>query len=125
MPEVRDMAEERLRQIITQTCAAFGATAEITYLRDYPVTSNHPQETVFAAEAARAVSGDCDTNAPVTMGGEDFAYMLEERPGAYILMGNGDTAKVHQPDYDFNDDAIPAGCSYWVELAEQRLPLPA
>ena len=73
------------------------------------------------AEAARAVSGQCD-EAPLVMGGEDFAYMLEERPGAYILMGNGDTAKVHSPDYNFNDNAIPAGCSWWAEIVEQRMP---
>ena len=57
------------------------------------------------------------------MGGEDFSFMLNERPGAYILLGNGDTANVHQPDYDFNDEAIGAGCSWWVEMVEGRLPL--
>jgi hypothetical protein len=67
------------------------------------------------------VSGDCD-EAPLVMGGEDFAFMLEERPGAYILVGNGDTAPVHHPKYNFNDEAIPAGCSWWAEIVERRLP---
>ena len=122
-PEVQDLVETRLKAIVKQTCEAFGASVEINYLRDYPVMVNSNEETRFAAKAAEAVSGDCDTDYPMTMGGEDFAFMLNEKPGAYILVGNGDTAMVHTPDYDFNDDAIPAGCSYWVELAEQRLPL--
>ena len=83
---------------------------------------NHDDQTGFAAEVARAVSGSCD-EAPLVMGGEDFAYMLEERPGAYILVGNGDSAPVHHPEYNFNDDAIPAGCSWWAEVVERRLPL--
>ena len=83
---------------------------------------NHDAQTEFAADVARSVSGQCD-DAPLVMGGEDFAFMLEERPGAYILVGNGDTAMVHHPMYNFNDDVIPAGCSWWAGLAEQRMPL--
>jgi metal-dependent amidase/aminoacylase/carboxypeptidase family protein len=86
------------------------------------VMVNHPAQTEFAAEVATAVSGNCEES-PLVMGGEDFAFMLEERPGAYILMGNGDTAHVHHPKYNFNDDAIPAGCSWLAELIERRMPV--
>lgn len=119
--EVREATEARFREIVEHTALAFGATAKLDYRRNYPVTANSETETVYAAEAARAVAGTCDDNAEMTMGGEDFSYMLLERPGAYILMGNGDTAGVHTPDYDFNDAAIPFGCSWFVEVAESRL----
>ncbi|MFN4058660.1 MAG: M20 aminoacylase family protein [Roseinatronobacter sp.] len=119
-PKLRDLAQTRLTDLVTHTAAAYGAKANVGYERGYPVMVNTPEETAFAAEIARKVSGDCAA-APLVMGGEDFAYMLEERPGAYILVGNGDTANVHHPEYDFNDDAIPAGSSYWAELVEQRL----
>jgi amidohydrolase len=122
--EMRDLAERRLKAIAESTAVTFGATAGINYMRGYPVMVNHDEQTEFAAEVARAVSGDC-AEAPLVMGGEDFAYMLEERPGAYILVGNGDGAMVHHPEYNFNDDAIPAGCSWWAEIAERRLPLSA
>ncbi len=118
--EVADMAETRIREIATHTARAFGAEAEIDYHRNYPVMANHETETEYASEAARKVTGDCN-EAPLIMGGEDFSYMLLERPGAYILVGNGDTAKVHTPEYNFNDDAIPFGCSWFVEVAESRL----
>ncbi len=120
--DVQDTVEARLKEIATHTAAAYGTEAKVDYQRNYPSMANHPAETDFAADAARRVSGAC-RDEPPTMGGEDFAFLLNARPGAYILIGNGDTAKVHSPDYDFNDDAIPAGCSYWVELAESRLPL--
>lgn len=116
-----DLAEERLKDIVTHVAAAFGCSAKVDYVRNYPVMSNAETETEHAIAAARKVSGDCSL-AEKTMGGEDFAFMLNARPGAYILMGNGDTAKVHSPDYNFNDDAIPAGCSWYVEMAESRLP---
>ena len=120
--DVQDKVEARLNEIVMHTAATYGAEAKVDYLRNYPSMANHPTETEFAADAARRVSGTCHDEPP-TMGGEDFAFLLNARPGAYILVGNGDTAKVHSPDYDFNDDTIPAGCSYWVELAESRLPL--
>jgi metal-dependent amidase/aminoacylase/carboxypeptidase family protein len=82
---------------------------------------NSDDQTAFAAEVATAVSGGC-AEAPLVMGGEDFAFMLNARPGAYILVGNGDTANVHHPKYNFNDDAIPAGCSWWAEIVERRMP---
>ena len=119
---VREQAPARLKAIAEHTAAAFGAVAEVEHMPNYPVMENAPAETEFAAEAARAVSGDC-ADAPLIMGGEDFAYMLNARPGAYILVGNGDTAPVHHPEYDFNDETIPAGCSWYAEIAERRLPL--
>ncbi len=120
-PEMRDLAEKRIKEIVAGITATFGGTGEVTYHRGYPVMVNHEEQTEFAAEVARAVSGGCD-EAPLVMGGEDFAFMLEERPGAYILVGNGDTASVHHPKYNFTDEAIPAGCSWWAEIVERRMP---
>ena len=120
-PEMRDLAEARLKAICEGTAATFGAKADVTYYRGYPCMVNHDEQTAFAAEVAKSVSGSCD-DAPLVMGGEDFAFMLEERPGAYILVGNGDTAMVHHPEYNFNDEAIPAGCSWWAGIVEQRMP---
>ena len=120
--EMRDLAEERLQQLCESFGPAFGGKITLTYERNYPVMVNHPDQTEFAAEVARSVSGQCE-DAPLVMGGEDFAFMLEARPGAYILVGNGDTAAVHHPEYNFNDEAIPAGCSWWAGVAEQRMPL--
>jgi hippurate hydrolase len=119
--DMRALAEERLKAIATNTCAAFGAEAEVKYYLGYPCMVNHDEQTAFAASVAEKVSGDC-TEAPLVMGGEDFAYMLEERPGAYILVGNGDTASVHHPEYNFDDEAIPAGCSWWAGIVEERMP---
>ncbi|MCF6431970.1 M20 aminoacylase family protein [Leisingera sp. MMG026] len=119
--EMRDLAEKRINEVCNGIAATFGGTADVTYHRGYPVMANHGAQTEFAAKVAASVSGSCE-DAPLVMGGEDFAFMLEERPGAYILMGNGDTAMVHHPEYNFNDDAIPAGCSWWAEIVEQRMP---
>ncbi|MGB1390145.1 MAG: M20 aminoacylase family protein [Paracoccaceae bacterium] len=121
-PEMRDLAERRIQEICDGVAATFGGKADVTYIRGYPVMVNSEEQTEFAAEVARSVSGSCD-DAPLVMGGEDFAYMLEERPGAYILVGNGDTALVHHPEYNFNDEAIPAGCSWWAEIVERRMPV--
>ena len=118
--EVQDMAERRIRETVMQTAAAFGAKADVGYHRNYPAMANSETETGHAIEAAKRVAGDCG-HADLTMGGEDFAFMLNACPGAYILLGNGDTAHVHQPTYDFNDAVIPHGCSWWVEIAEGRL----
>lgn len=120
--EMRDLAEARLGEICAGIGAAQGLDISLEYRRMYPVMANHETETGHAIAAAKKVSGDC-ADAPLIMGGEDFAFMLEARPGAYILVGNGDTASVHHPKYDFTDDIIPAGCSYWAELAEARMPL--
>ena len=118
---VRDLAERRLGEIARATAEAYGAEAEVIYERGYPVMVNTDEQTEFAAEVARAVSGEC-AESPLVMGGEDFAYMLQSRPGAYILVGNGDTAPVHHPAYDFNDEAIPAGVSWWAGVVESRMP---
>ncbi|WP_029058086.1 M20 aminoacylase family protein [Stappia stellulata] len=122
-PEIRDMAEARLKQIVPTIAEAFGAKATIHYKRDYPITSNHEEQTEFAAGIAREIAGadNVDTDVPPTMGGEDFSFMLEERPGAFIFAGNGDTAMLHHPAYDFNDELIPVGCSYWVKLVETAM----
>jgi len=119
--QMRALAEKRIVEICNGTAATFGGTADINYMHGYPVMVNHDEQTQFAASVAASVSGEC-ADAPLVMGGEDFAFMLEERPGAYILVGNGDTAMVHHPEYNFNDEAIPAGCSWWAEIAEQRMP---
>ncbi len=121
--EVRDLVEQRATKLAEATAEAYGATAKVDYIRGYPATVNHATETEFAAESAAKVSGACDTDAALVMGGEDFSYMLESRPGAYILMGNGlEGAMVHHPEYNFNDEAIPSGCSWWAEMVESRMP---
>ena len=122
-PEIRDQLEEGIKRIATNVAAAFGAKAEVQYDRGYPVTMNHPAETGYAAEVARAISGDVTTDMAPMMGGEDFSYMLLERPGAYIFVGNGDTAMVHHPAYDFDDNAIPAGSSWYAGMIEARMPV--
>ncbi|TDE40189.1 M20 aminoacylase family protein [Antarcticimicrobium sediminis] len=119
--DMRAMAETRISEICNGIAATFGGTVVVDYHRGYPVMVNSEDQTEFAAEVARKVSGGCD-EAPMVMGGEDFAFLLEERPGAYILVGNGDTAMVHHPEYNFNDEAIPAGCSWWAEIVESRMP---
>ncbi|MFL5021945.1 MAG: M20 aminoacylase family protein [Microvirga sp.] len=123
-PDVRDLAETRIRAIVENVCAAFGAKAEIDYDRGYPVTMNDPDKTEFMANVARAVAGEdaIDTTILPLMGAEDFSYMLEQRPGAYIFLGNGDTAGVHHPAYDFNDEASPYGDSLWAKIVEPGMP---
>ena len=121
-PHVRDLAEKEFLQITELTAEAMGGSADAKFTRGYPVMSNSSEQTEFAAKVARDVAGEC-AEAPLVMGGEDFAYMLEERPGAYILLGNGDSSPVHHPKYNFNDDAIPFGCSWLVELVEQKMPV--
>ena len=124
-PEVRDQLEEGIRRISVNVAAAFGAVAEVQYDRGYPVTMNHPDQTAYAAEVARSIAGDVNTEMAPMMGGEDFSYMLLERPGAYIFVGNGDTAMVHHPAYDFDDNAIPAGSSWYAGMIETRMPVSA
>jgi hippurate hydrolase len=121
-PEMRDMAERRILEISRLTAETYGAVADAQYKRSYPVMTNSQEQTDFAAEVAVKVVGKCD-EASLVMGGEDFSFMLEERPGAYILLGNGNSAPVHTERYNFNDEIIPAGCSWFAELAEQRMPL--
>jgi hippurate hydrolase len=124
LPEVRDTLEKRLHEIVEGTAKAYCARATLTYTRGYPVTSNHERETEFAAAIATDVAGQdaVDANTPPLMGGEDFSYMLEARPGAFIFIGNGDSAGLHHPAYDFNDDVIPAGVAFWARLVETAMP---
>ncbi len=123
MPEVRDLAETRIKQISESLASAYGAKVTVSYGRNYPVTVNHRDETGHALAAAADIAGESKVSADLDpmMGGEDFSYMLLARPGAFIFIGNGDTAGLHNPAYDFNDEAIPHGISYWVKLAEMRL----
>lgn len=121
--EVRAMAEQRMAQIVHNSADAHNAEASINYHRGYPVTYNHADQTDFAVSIASGIAGPDKVNADTspTMGGEDFSYMLEARPGSFIFIGNGDTANLHHPAYDFNDEVIPHGVSYWVQLAESAL----
>ncbi|MBT7507106.1 MAG: amidohydrolase [Rhodospirillales bacterium] len=126
--DVRDMIKQRMSDICDGLAAAYGATLKLDYEEGYPALINHPYETDRAVLAAKAVVGEGNVNAeqPPTMGSEDFAYMLEARPGAYILLGQGDENNVHQlhhSHYDFNDEILAIGASYWATLAEQELPL--
>ena len=122
--ECRTLAETRIREIAAGTAAAFGATAEVTWDAGYPVTVNTPEHTAYAATVARAVGTDVDDAVDPIMPSEDFSYMLEERPGAYIMLGNGESAACHHPSFDFADAAIPFGASWFSGMVEARLPLP-
>jgi amidohydrolase len=122
--KVQDYVEARIGQIVEGTALALGARAEVHYHRGYPVTVNAAENTAFAAEVAKSVSGVVDTDTPPLMGAEDFSFMLNERPGAYIFLGNGDTAMVHHPAYNFDDNAIPFGSSWYAGMAEARMPSP-
>ncbi|WP_062017727.1 M20 aminoacylase family protein [Aureimonas sp. AU4] len=121
----RDLAERRIREIAAGIGAAQGVEIEVDYDRNYPVTLNHAGEAAFCADVAAEVAGESAVNRDTVplMGGEDFSYMLEQRPGAFIFVGNGASAGLHHPAYDFNDEAIPFGSSYWLTLAERALPL--
>ena len=122
--DVRDLCETRIRALVESVCAAFGAKATVDYQRGYPVTRNHPEQTDFLMKVANEVGGAEAVDAGIAplMGAEDFSYMLERRPGAYIFLGNGDTAGVHNPAYDFNDEAIPYGVSLWAKVVETAMP---
>ena len=122
-PKVQDYVEARVKAICEGTAATFGASAAVDYRRGYPVTVNAEDNTVYAADVAEAVSGKVDRDTPPLMGAEDFSFMLNERPGAYIFLGNGDTAMVHHPAYNFDDNAIPFGSSWYAGMAEARMPV--
>ncbi|HET7803323.1 MAG TPA: M20 aminoacylase family protein [Pseudolabrys sp.] len=123
-PEVRDLLEKRLPVVVESTAAAYGAKARLTYKRGYPVLVNHEKQTEFAASVAGQIAGQdkVDTGLPPMMGAEDFSFMLNTRPGAFIWIGNGPSAGLHHPSYNFNDEVIPFGTSYWVKLVETALP---
>jgi amidohydrolase len=122
-PEVRDALGKRLHEVVEATAKVHGATAKLNLRRGYPVLRNHERETAFAATIAGEIAGTehVDTDMAPVMGAEDFSYMLEARPGAFIFVGNGDTAGLHHQSYDFNDDIIPIGTSYWVRLVETAM----
>ena len=124
---VGEYAEQAIRRIATGICEAVGATMQLDYQRRYPSTINHADETELAAAAAASVVGEdnIDRHPVPSMGSEDFAYMLRERPGCYVWLGNGAAeggCMLHNPGYDFNDDILPIGASYWATLVEQILP---
>jgi len=123
LPATRDLAERRVREIVAGIAAAAGVSATLDYTRNYPATCNHPQQTDFAATVARHIVGGDQVHTEIqpTMGAEDFSFMLEARPGAFMFIGNGDTAGLHHPGYDFNDAALPYGMSYWAEIVERAL----
>jgi hippurate hydrolase len=122
--EVRNHVEAQLEALVRNVPAGFGAEGRLEYIRHYPVTVNHARETDLAARAAQEVAGEgqVDLEMPPVLGGEDFSFMLNEVPGAMINIGNGPSAGLHHPQYDFNDEVIAWGCSYWTTLVRQRLP---
>ncbi len=119
--EMRDLIEDRIKEIVEGVASTFGGKFKIEYARHIPVTVNSDIQTGYASQAAVAVSGDC-VEAPMEMGGEDFSFMLEERPGAFMILGAGEGAGLHNPKYDFNDEIIPMGCSWFAEMVERRMP---
>ena len=121
-PGLRDHAEARLRAIVEGQAASYGVAARVDYHRSYPPTVNHPGQTAFAADVARGVSGQVVDDLAPEMGAEDFSYMLEARPGAFLFLGQGIGASVHHPEFDFNDAAAPFGASFFARLIETRQP---
>jgi amidohydrolase len=120
--ETAELVEKRVREIVAGVALMTGAKVDLDYVHGYPVTVNHPSQTDFAIQVAKEIAGDNKVHeTPPMMGAEDFSYMLEARPGAFIFCGNGDTAGLHHPAYNFNDEAIPFGTSYWVKLVENTL----
>ena len=125
LPDVQDRIETEMRRIAKGIAEAHGAGIEVTYERRYPPTVNTARETEFAADAASSVVGGDSLlrDLPPVMGAEDFGWMLKEKPGCYIWLGNGGGAPVHNPNYDFNDEVLAVGASYWSELVETLLPI--
>ena len=121
--DVQRMVMDRLEAIVAGQAASYGVTATLDYEIGYPATVNDPARAEFAAEVAREVSAQVTVDAPPKMGAEDFAYMLNERPGAYVFVGNGDTAGLHHPAYDFDDNTAPVDASFFARLVERALPV--
>ena len=122
--ELQETLPERIRLITDGVALTFGAKSELTYHSGYPATINTKSQSEFCAEIAQEIAGSAngvDLNPVPSMGAEDFSYMLQERPGCYIWAGNGDSAGLHHPEYDFNDQLLAVGASYWSKLVEQRL----
>ena len=127
-PQMRELAEKRIREIATGVAQGLGASAEVEYRRGYPATVNTEKEAAFAARVGERVfgKGNVVTDGEPTMGGEDFSYMLQARPGAYVFLGQGGAqggCYLHNPGYDFNDEVIPLGAGYLAALVEESLPL--
>lgn len=125
-PSVQTLVRERMAAIVEGQAASFGVEAKLTYEVGYPATINDPEKTAFAVEVAKEIAGAAgvQSNVAPEMGAEDFSYLLNERPGAYLFIGNGDTAGLHHPAYDFDDEASAAGASFFVRLVEAAQPLP-
>ena len=126
--EIRELAEKRIQEIVTSMAQGLGASATVEYRRGYPATVNTEKEALFAAQVGEKVfgKGNVVTDGEPTMGGEDFSYMLQAKPGAYVFLGQGGTQSgcfLHNPGYDFNDEVIPLGAGYLAALAEESLPL--
>ncbi|MBO9402833.1 M20 aminoacylase family protein [Shimia sp. R9_3] len=121
VPKTRDMVQARIEEIVTQVAESFGGKATLDYQRITPATINSEEQAAFAEDVVTAISGSCNL-ADISMGGEDFSYMLQARPGAFIMIGNGDSASLHHPEYNFDDDAIPYGSSFLSEVIERRMP---
>jgi hippurate hydrolase len=121
-PEVRELVEKRIREVVAGVAQITGARIDLEYTPGYPVTVNHASQTDIATRVAKEIAGDANVHeSPPVMGAEDFAYMLEARPGAFIFCGNGNSAGLHHPAYDFDDNAIVFGTSYWIKLVENTL----
>ena len=120
--DMRDLVQERLSQVAEGTAAANQCEITIEYERGYPITDNNEEATQHAISVASSVS-EVDTDTPPIMPSEDFAYMLMEKPGAFIFLGNGDSQMLHNPDYIFDDEAIPFGSSWYAGMVEERLPI--
>jgi amidohydrolase len=120
--EVRKLVERRVREVVAGVAQMSGARIDLAYDHGYPVTVNHAPQTDVATRVAREISGEANVHQILPlMAGEDFAYMLEQRPGALIFCGNGDSPGLHHPAYNFNDDALVFGTSYWIKLVENTL----
>jgi amidohydrolase len=121
-PETRDLIEKRVHEVVAGVAQLTGAKIDLVYEHGYPVTKNHPSQTEFATRVAKEIAGEQNVHeSPPMMGAEDFSFMLEARPGAFIFCGNGDSAGLHHPAYNFNDEAIVHGTSYWIKLVENAL----
>jgi hippurate hydrolase len=120
--EVRELVEKRVREVVAGVAQMTGARIDLEYERGYPVVVNHASQTEVATQVAKEIAGETNVHdMPPLMGAEDFAYMLEQRPGAFIFCGNGNSAGLHHPAYNFNDEAIVYGTSYWIKLVENTL----
>jgi hippurate hydrolase len=120
--DVANMVEKRMHEICKGVAQMTGADVKLKFEHFYPVTMNHPAQTEVATKVAREIVGDANVyEMPPMMGGEDFSYMLQARPGAFIFCGNGDSAELHHPAYNFSDEAIVHGSSYWIKLVENTL----